>query len=145
MTDFSTPCFWRRISSWRASIPHTSIWAPLFHKIIVGQIIGSDLLFKPMLPAKIQTHATPFDNHNAGVSPSASSTTSWRCNLQLRVCHLCCNANLVPDWGKPDGVKSESRSVPMAKSNVAVVSDVLKTHQRHARASQLQCGRHPKL
>ena len=26
------------------------------------------------------------DNHNAGVSPSASLTTSWRCNLQPRVC-----------------------------------------------------------
>ena len=66
------------------------------------------------------------DNHNAGVSPSASLTTLWRCNLQPRLCCFCCNANLVPDWGKTDGVKSESRSVLMAKSNVAAVADVLK-------------------
>ena len=125
MTDFSAPCFWRRISSWRASMPQTSIWAPLFHKITMGQIIGSDLLFKPMLPAKSLDTCNTIDNHNAGVSPSSSLTTSLRCNLQPRVCHLCWNAKLVPDWGKRDGVKSESRSVPMAESNIATVADVL--------------------
>ena len=65
------------------------------------------------------------DNHNAGISPSSSLTTSLRCNLPPRVCHLCCNAKLVLDWGKRDGVKSESRSVPMAesiKSNIATVA-----------------------
>ena len=77
--------------------------------------------------ASCQTSDTcnTIDNHNAGVSPLASLTTSWRCNLQPRVCHLCCNANLVPDWGKTYGMKSESRSVPMAKSIVAAVADVL--------------------
>ena len=67
---------------------------------------------------------------NTGVSPSSSLTMSWCCNLQPRVCHLCCNAKLIPDWGKTDGVKSESRSVPMAESNVAAVADVLKNPPR---------------
>ena len=59
VTDLSAPQFWWRISSWPESMPQTSIWAPLVHKTTMEQIIGSNLLLKPMLPANIQIHATP--------------------------------------------------------------------------------------
>ena len=56
---------------------------------------------------------------------SRSSTAPLHCNLQARVCHLCCISKLVPDWGIRDGVMSESRSVLMAESEIATVADVL--------------------
>ena len=71
----------------------------LVHKTTMGQINLSNLLLKPMLPAKVQIHAT-IGNHNAGASPSSSSTASLQCKLQPRVCHLCCISKLVGDWDK---------------------------------------------
>ena len=78
--------------------------------------------------ASCQTSDTrnSIDNHNSGVSPLSSSTTSLHNNLQLRVCHLlCCMFKTVPDWGKRDGLMSLSRSVLMEESEIATVADVL--------------------
>ena len=125
VTDFSAPHFWWRISSWRASMPRTPICAPVVHKTTKGQIIVSNLLLKPMLPAKFQIHANTIDNHNAGVSPLSSSTASLHNNLQPRICHLCCMLKTVPDWGKRDGLMSLSSSVLMAESETVTVTDVL--------------------
>ena len=107
--------------------------------------LGQTLLFKPDASCQSSDTCNTIDNHNTGVSPSSSLTTSWRCNMQPRVCHLCCNAKLVPDWGKTDGVKSESRSVQMAESNVAAVANVLTNPPRTCLCLAASVWQAPKL
>ena len=125
MTDFSAPCFWPWISSCRkhASDVHLGAFASQNHN---GTGYWGKLAVKADASYQCSSTCNIIDNHNAGVSPSHSLTTPLlRCNLQPRVCHLCCNAKLVPDRGKRDGVNSEPGSVLMAESNIATVADVL--------------------
>ena len=124
MTDFSARHFWWRISSLRASMPRTSIWAPLVHKTTIGQIILSNLLLKPMLPAKGSDTRNAIENHNAGYHPHLHRQhhCTPTCNLESAICFACLNWFAI---GAKNGVMSESRSVLMAESKSAMVVDVL--------------------
>ena len=84
------------------------------------------------------------ENHNAGVSPSSSSTTSLHCNMQPRVCRLFCIPKLVRDWDK-NGVMSELRSVLMAESKSAMVVDVLTNPPRTCLCLAMSVWQTPKL
>ena len=124
VTDFSVPHFWWRVSSWRASMPSTSIWVPVVHKTTMGQIVGSNLLLKPMRPAKIQIHATPLKLTMSVYHPHLHRQhhCTVTCSLESAICVGFLDWFLI--GAKKEGVMSESRSVLMAESNIAMVVDV---------------------
>ena len=91
-----------------------SIWVPLVHKTTMGQIILSNLLLKQMLPAKVQTHATPLKITAPGYHPHVHRQhhCTVTCNLESAIYFAFLNWFAI---GAENGVMSESRSVLMVE------------------------------
>ena len=106
-------------------MPRTSIWAPVVHKTTMEQIIVPNLLLKPMLPAKLQIHATLLTTTMPGYNPylHRQHHCTVTCNLEFAICVACLKLFLI--GAKGDGLMSLSRSVLMEESEIATVADVL--------------------
>ena len=101
-------------------MPQRPMWAPLVHKTTMGKIMESNSLLKAMLPANAQTHTHTHTHTRATlwiitmpVSPHPHS--QHHCAVAS---NLCRSAMLGPDWGKKDGVKSESISVLLCRIRI---------------------------